>query len=142
MRMVLSVDLPQEAATVPVVRRVLDCALVEMGVTRDVREDLGLAVTEACSNVLRHAADGGAYTVVGRVDDDRCVLEVRDHGAGYQPGPHARDAVPETSEGGRGLQIMEALVDQVEYLPPVSGDGTRLLLSKRLDGKDTGAATG
>ena len=130
MRVVLSVDLPQEASTVPLVRRVLDCALTEMGVDREVRDDLALAVTEAVSNVLRHAADGVHYTVVGRLDEGVCVLEVRDHGRGFDSGLQGHEPASETAEGGRGMALMRALVDEVTWTMP-EGDGTKVLLTKR-----------
>lgn len=130
MRVVLSVDLPQEASTVPLVRRVLDCALTQMGVSAETRDDLGLAITEACSNVLRHAPDGSLYTVVGRLGDGLCVLEVRDHGAGFDPEGAVHHTAPDNAEGGRGMALMRALVDEVTWTMP-EGDGTRVLLTKR-----------
>ena len=47
--------------------------------------DLLLAVTEACTNVLRHSGPGHRYEVVALVGRNRCVIEVVDNGRGFDP---------------------------------------------------------
>ena len=46
---------PRESLSVPVMRRVLGDTLTRLGVDESCINDLLLAVTEACTNVLRHA---------------------------------------------------------------------------------------
>ena len=46
---------PRDATSVPLTRRVLDAALASLGVTEDCRADVRLALSEACTNVVRHA---------------------------------------------------------------------------------------
>src|ERR1039457_4231076 len=69
---------PREALSVPVMRRVLGDTLNRLGVDDNCVADLLLAVTEACTNVLRHSGPGLRYEVVARVGRNRCVLEVLD----------------------------------------------------------------
>jgi len=76
---------PRESLSVPVMRRVLGDTLGRLGVDEECIADLLLAVTEACTNVLRHAGPGHRYEVVARVSRDRCVLEVLDSGRGFDP---------------------------------------------------------
>ena len=73
-------------------------------------DDLAIAVTEACGNVVRHAALGGVYRVEIGVDDRQCVIRVRDRGPGFDP-DHVEVTDPEL--GGRGLVVMRAVVDDV-----------------------------
>src|ERR1700758_3121941 len=76
---------PRETISVPVVRRVLGDTLYKLGVDDDCVADLLLAVTEACTNVLRHSGPGRRYEVLAHVGTKRCVLEVLDSGRGFDP---------------------------------------------------------
>jgi serine/threonine-protein kinase RsbW len=76
---------PREAVSVPVVRHVLGDALTKIGVDEDCVADLLLAVTEACTNVLRHSGHARRYEVVAEIRSNRCTLEVVDTGRGFNP---------------------------------------------------------
>ncbi len=76
---------PRETISVPVVRRVLGDTLYKLGVDDECVADLLLAVTEACTNVLRHSGPGRRYEVVATVGRNRCVLDVVDTGRGFDP---------------------------------------------------------
>jgi serine/threonine-protein kinase RsbW len=87
---------PRESLSVPVMRRVLGDTLRRLGVDEASIADLLLAVTEACTNVLRHAGPGRRYEVVAEVGKNRCLVEVLDSGRGFDPaslpGRHSRTA--------------------------------------------------
>src|SRR5262245_46985784 len=74
--------------------------------------DLKLALTEACTNSVKHAyADNGGGTVgiTYELYDDRLVVEVVDHGEGFGP---AADGAPDSDglgESGLGLAIIKAV---------------------------------
>jgi anti-sigma regulatory factor (Ser/Thr protein kinase) len=91
---------PRETISVPVVRRVLGDTLYKLGVDDDCVAELLLAVTEACTNVLRHSGPGRRYEVLATVGRNRCVLDVVDTGRGFDPAslqanrPAARSALP------------------------------------------------
>jgi anti-sigma regulatory factor (Ser/Thr protein kinase) len=76
---------PCESLSVPVMRRVLGDTLRRLGVDEASIADLLLAVTEACTNVLRHAGPGRRYEVVAEVGRNRCLVEVLDSGRGFDP---------------------------------------------------------
>jgi serine/threonine-protein kinase RsbW len=76
---------PRETISVPVMRRVLGGILDRLGVDEECVSDLLLAVTEACTNVLRHSGPGRGYEVVALVGRNRCVIEVVDNGRGFDP---------------------------------------------------------
>ena len=101
----------------------------------DTLADLKLALTEACSNSVRHAYDDGE----GHVDiqfvllDDRLVIEVADDGTGFEP--HSTDPVApggELSEGGLGIAIIRSIADEVEIADGPGGRGSRLRFVKLL----------
>src|ERR1700691_4221259 len=58
---------PRETISVPVVRRVLGETLDRIGVDEECIADLLLAVTEACTNVLKHSGPGFRYEVTASV---------------------------------------------------------------------------
>src|SRR5271170_4397430 len=78
---------PRETISVPVMRRILGQTLDMLGVHEECVADLLLAVTEACTNVLRHSGPGFRYEVTATVGRHSCVLEVVDHGRGFDPAP-------------------------------------------------------
>ena len=76
--------------------------------------DLKLALSEACTNVVRHAyPDGeGLVEIVYSLSDDRRVVEVCDEGRGFTP-PAATEGEAPLAEGGLGLAIIRALTDEL-----------------------------
>ncbi len=76
---------PRESLSVPVMRRVLGDTLTRLGIDESCINDLLLAVTEACTNVLLHAGPGRRYELVAHVGSKRCLLEVLDTGRGFDP---------------------------------------------------------
>jgi serine/threonine-protein kinase RsbW len=76
---------PRETISVPVMRRILGQTLDKLGVDEECVADLLLAVTEACTNVLRHSGPGFRYEVTATVGRHSCVLEVVDNGRGFDP---------------------------------------------------------
>jgi anti-sigma regulatory factor (Ser/Thr protein kinase) len=90
---------PRETISVPVVRHVLGETLTKLGVGDDSVSDLLLAVTEACTNVLRHSGPGRGYEVVAAVGRNHCVLQVVDNGRGFDPAllPARRSAMRSVS---------------------------------------------
>ena len=96
--------------------------------------DLKLALTEACTNSVRHAYGDreGAVEILYELHDDRLVIEVRDEGPGFTP-PEADGAAEEDelAEGGLGIAIIRALSDEFS-LADGEGGGSRLRFVKRL----------
>jgi serine/threonine-protein kinase RsbW len=97
--------------------------------------DLKLAVTEACGNAVRHAYPGGDgdVSVSYVLDGTNLLLVVEDQGAGMERSA-ATDGRPEHPlEGGMGLSIMRAIVDELEVGAGADGRGTVVHMKKRLD---------
>ncbi|GAB2616879.1 hypothetical protein Aab01nite_29910 [Paractinoplanes abujensis] len=111
MRMTVQLDLPREAGSVPTVRRMLRSALAALQVDRDAQDDLEIAITEACSNVVRHADGAENFEVSLNVAGNRCSIDVRDTGEGFDP--DAIGAASSSSESGRGLSLIKALGENV-----------------------------
>jgi serine/threonine-protein kinase RsbW len=99
--------------------------------------DLKLALTEACSNSVRHAYANGDGTVDIRYElhPDRLVIEVADDGTGFDPTvPGGEGLGEELAEGGLGIAIIRSIADDVEIGTGADGRGSRLRFVKVLDG--------
>ncbi len=117
MQIVFSLFLPREEATVPLVRRLCRDALRSLGVVDDCIHDLEVAVTEACSNVLKHAVGGHEeYEVSLELSGRVGVIKVADRAAdGFDPAEAASQVAELAAESGRGIQLMKALVDDLRF---------------------------
>lgn len=94
--------------------------------------DLKLALTEACSNSVRHAYSDGRIGFVEIVYDlapDRLAIEVADDGRGFEYRESADG--DDLSEGGLGIAIIRALADEFE-VEGGNGRGSRLRFVKYL----------
>jgi serine/threonine-protein kinase RsbW len=101
----------------------------------EVLGDLKLALTEACSNSVRHAydADGGHVSISFELQPDRLIVEVADDGAGFSPEAGSRRVEgAELSEGGLGIAIIRSIADEVEIGGGENGRGSRLRFTKLL----------
>ncbi len=100
----------------------------------DTLADLKLALTEACSNSVRHAyADNDGHVDISfELLDDRLIVEVADDGSGFEPGDADQDDDDELSEGGLGIAIIRSIADEVEIGGGPGGRGSRLRFVKLL----------
>jgi serine/threonine-protein kinase RsbW len=110
--------LPSEERSVPLARKVLSHALGILGVSRDCVDDIELAISEACTNVLDHAGQHDEYALLAGIDGDYCVVEVCDYGADFDEPAAAAEGtlIDADAEQGRGIQLMRALVDKLDFV--------------------------
>ena len=124
--------LPARPENVAVIRHVLGAFAEALQLPPDMVEDMRLAVTEACTNVVRHAYhDGipGPIDVVVRPKGDQLELIVSDHGHGMGPSPDATGP-------GLGLPLIAALAYTLEIQQNPSR-GSRLAMTFRSRARDT-----
>jgi serine/threonine-protein kinase RsbW len=98
--------------------------------------DLKLALTEACTNSVRHAYENGegAVGILYELHPDRLVVEVTDEGPGFTPPTHELGVTEDDlSEGGLGIAIIRALTDEFDLVDGDAG-GSRLRFVKYLAG--------
>jgi serine/threonine-protein kinase RsbW len=95
--------------------------------------DLKLALTEACTNSVRHAYDDGdgIVEIVYELHEDRLVVEVSDTGEGFAHEAAPRDDPGELSEGGLGIALIRAVADELD-IGARNGGGSRLRFVKLL----------
>ena len=126
----MRLTLPARPENVAVVRHVLGAFAEALQLPDPVIEDMRLAVTEACTNVVRHAysgSEGGPLEVVARPGRERLTVTVTDRGGGIRPSPSSDGA-------GLGLPLIAALAAEVEIEEGL-GRGSRLRMEFRSAGR-------
>jgi serine/threonine-protein kinase RsbW len=113
MEIKLALFLPRDAASVPVTRQLLDNCLDTIGVAPGTRDDIALALSEACANVIQHAGPGEEYEIRAGAMDGRCIIEVENTSDTPLAIAPIGQPVPPTAEGGRGLSIIDAVADNL-----------------------------
>ncbi|MFF7248696.1 ATP-binding protein [Embleya sp. NPDC008237] len=113
-----TVHLPRDTASVPMARRLLVGAMETAGVDREIAMEIGLALSEACANVVEHARGGpySEYQIRAGITGDCCRVEIIDGGPGFPPDRLRGSAVAvgPGAENGRGLMLIRAMTDHVQ----------------------------
>jgi serine/threonine-protein kinase RsbW len=123
----LTLCLPRDTSSIPVCRHIIRHALREVGAEAECIEDISVAQTEACANVVKHSGPGDEYEVRVDIDGSRCTIRVVDTGRGFDWRSLDADGAGPSAERGRGIQLMRALVDDVRFLSrPEAGTIVRL----------------
>lgn len=132
MEIKLTLSLPRDSVSVPVVRRICAESMNVLGVDQECVGDLEVALTEACANVLAHAQTDDDYEVVVGIDGVMCVIEVIDRGPnGFSGESLGHENAAPAAETGRGIQLMRTLVDNVRFVSRPER-GTVVHLEKKL----------
>lgn len=95
--------------------------------------DLKLALTEACSNSVRHAyreGRDGTVDVRYELNGSELSVEVVDEGGGFDVDATVDGELGELDEGGLGLAIIRALTDELAI--DSHERGSRLRFAKKL----------
>ena len=123
---------PDSAAEV---RQALAHWMPALGFSREMTEDFQTAVTEAVTNAVRHGSpeDADHFRIRAFHEAGGALrVEVVDHGPGLPPGAFPPMPAPE-APGGRGLPLMRALSDGLEFRPNEAAGHTVTLLKRPLD---------
>jgi anti-sigma regulatory factor (Ser/Thr protein kinase) len=115
----LKVRLPAEPESLAVVRERLGRWLTEGGADPDERFAVTVAANEACANAVVHAygpRPGPTMSLVGKRAAGSITIEVSDSGRWRAP----------RGRGGRGLDLMERLMDEVHVSHGEAGTTVRL----------------
>src|SRR5213083_1752184 len=124
----ISLTVPAKAEYVIVCRLALDGLADAVALTPEILSDLKLAVTEACANSIAHAYgdEVGLIRVDVALEQERVLIEVADDGIGigtHEIGSFDPESEPGLREGGMGLALISALVDELHVGPGSDGRG-------------------
>ena len=108
-----------------------------LGVGEECVAQIELAVTEACTNVLRHVEGTDAeYQVNVIVNETRCEIRLVDTaGRIFDHEEAGREEAHPEAESGRGIFLMRAMVDELKFVSePEKGSVVHLV--KKLELKE------
>jgi len=138
---VLELQLPARRDVVYDIRRRLDEFMRGCAAAAEEVEAVKVALSEAATNAICHGSPLGDKNRI-RVRFEKLggelVIEIYDQGQGFRPRAIALPESDEFQPSGRGLWIMEALMDEVAFLP--GPEGTCVRLVKRFNTDQSRAA--
>lgn len=95
-------------------------------------EDIKVAVSEACNNVVCHGKTdcNKSYEVDCEIGADRIIISIQDHAGGYDIAKYKKPVIEDVpKEGGLGIFIIKALMDEVDIFSEL-GTGTSIKMVK------------
>jgi serine/threonine-protein kinase RsbW len=110
--------LPSRATALAEARRFVDGHALQAGFSPLDRDEISLAVTEAVSNAVQYGSPAGETDTVEvsvQQEGPRLIITVRDHGRPFTPLPPSLPDPAAFAEHGRGLFLMQQLMDDVQF---------------------------
>ncbi len=126
----LKFSVPGKPEYVSMVRMAVSCIANNAGFDMEAIEDIKVAVSEACTNALCHGTQGpGIYEVACELEAGRICISVKDQAGGYDVDSYRAPELDCPREGGLGLFIIKALMDEVAIFSEM-GIGTQIRMVK------------
>lgn len=102
----------------------------KVGFCIDDIEDLKVAISEACTNAIKHSSDD-RFTIIYSMIENGLIIEIIDNGKGYDRSSVSEPDIDNLKESGMGLFIIESLMDEV-IVESQEGKGTSIKMIKYL----------
>lgn len=126
--------LPCKGEYVGVVRLTISAIANRMGFNVEEIEDIKVAVSEGCTNAIKHSQDE-IFDLDIRVYNNKLEIIIKDSGKGFEVEKIPQPDLENPKENGLGLFIIKTLMDEVSLDSKV-GEGSQLTMVKFLgDGK-------
>jgi len=102
----------------------------KIGFSIDDIEDMKVAVSEACTNAIKHSSDN-MFNITFSILENGLTIEIQDNGKGYDIENTAQPDFENPKENGLGLFIMQTLMDDVS-IESKENQGTIVRMTKYL----------
>ncbi|OMF23447.1 anti-sigma B factor RsbW [Paenibacillus sp. FSL H8-0548] len=138
----IRLTIPARTEYIDLVRLTLFGIATKAGFSYEEIEDMKVAVTEACTNVVLHAysnVQNGEVDITYEIEEEGISIRIKDEGSSFKYEPASKSSslhdkeLNEITAGGLGIFMMHALMDKVEVL---SGRGTEVILTKLFGRKE------
>ncbi len=122
--------------TLSLIRRVLAACVQHLNLSAALLNDIKLATTEACTNVIKHAYnfdDSMSFDLEIKTSEEILVVEVFYEDPEFVPENIPIPNLKEIKEGGLGVFIIRNIMDHVDYQTEGSSGRVRLQMVKILN---------
>ena len=139
----MNLEFPSRSANEGFARAAAACFAAQFDPTLEEVNDVKTAVSEAVTNCIVHAYEnkvGKIYITVSLYDEGLVKIKIRDKGRGIEDVKKAMEPLYTTAAGeraGLGFAVMESFMDKVR-VHSKAGQGTSVILEKRIAGRDAG----
>jgi serine/threonine-protein kinase RsbW len=129
----LTLSVPGKAEYVSTVRLTVSSLAAQSGFDIETIDDIKVAVSEACSNILCHSkiGDEGAYRVECTRHEGKLEITVADQGVGFDADNYKAPDPECLHAGGLGIYIIKALMDEVQVTSS-NGTGAVIRMTKNI----------
>ncbi|MDR2162403.1 MAG: ATP-binding protein [Clostridiales Family XIII bacterium] len=129
----LTLSVPGKAEYVSTVRLAISSLAAKSGFDVTAIEDIKVAVSEACSNILCHSniRDEYIYRVECTIHENKFEITVIDDGVGFDADSYKEPELGCIQGGGLGIYIIKALMDDVRVVSN-DGAGTVIKMTKNI----------
>lgn len=114
------------------IREEFHTVLVKAGFDEKTREEMQVALGEACANCMRHAYSGEAgHEIRITIQDgpEKIVFKIRDFGKKIDLSKVEKPQLPPTKPHGLGIYFMQTIMDTLEYNTS-HPEGNEVILTK------------
>lgn len=128
---ILKLSVPGKPEYVGMVRLAISSLANHAGFDIEAIEDIKVAVSEACTNVVCHGQVGycQSYEVVCEIGNNKLIISIVDQAGGYDTADYKEPEIECLKEGGLGIFIIKTLMDEVTILSEL-GTGTSIQMIK------------
>lgn len=119
----------------PEIRRAVRETAVLQGCDPKILDGIVLAVNEACMNIIQHAyraEDVGDIILEIAQEHNELIIRLTDSAGPIDSATCRSRDLDDIRPGGLGTHFMRAVMDEVQYLRPSSGQGNILQMKKKL----------
>ena len=130
----ISISIPSLTENIRIIESFIDNAKENLKLNDDIYGNIMIAVTESVNNAIIHGNKKDKnknVDIVLKVEDNTVSFSITDEGSGFDYNTLPDPTAPENIDkpGGRGIFLMKALSDELEF----QEDGKRIKLTFYLD---------
>ncbi len=126
----IKMEIPANPDYVSILRLTTSGIANKLGFSMDDIEDMKVAVSEACSNAVKHSEDN-KVSINFNLLNNGIQIEIIDNGKGYDVDAIETPDLSNPKEGGLGLFIIQTLMDEVN-IESKGNQGTTIKMTKYL----------
>ena len=126
----IKMEIPASPDYVSILRLTISGIANKIGFSMDEIEDMKVAVSEACTNAIKHSEDN-KVDIIFNLLEDGMQIEIKDNGKGYDVGSIEIPDLSNPKESGLGIFIIQSLMDDVS-IESKDDQGTTIKMTKYL----------